>query len=351
MARRRREASDARWPSFAAGVAGDGAGVGAGCQAMACMAQGTGWALVSAEFRRGPQANRGIGVQAAGPGMAVAGVGRQHVHGIQSRRCQGRGARPPSFARLRLPLLGACAPPFPTSLSLSTPPSTAQARSPRRVAMAPLCFLALAGALLVSPAGARETSAVLATGNPHQAAGDAECPSKDLGIGECRCPAQTLDLSAANLVPRLRVQGDTFRGSEDRRLAGLELQLYHFQQPQRLSQLELPFKLLLLRRVDLADAELIEVPAKQALDSWFPGYAWSILVCRRCGCRHLGWKFTPSGLAPAEAFYAMIVETVEAQEEDPPRATSRLLASVRAVGQPLAAIGLAASALGGLSTK
>jgi cereblon len=26
-------------------------------------------------------------------------------------------------------------------------------------------------------------------------------------------------------------------------------------------------------------------------DSWFPGYAWSILYCRRC-VSHLGWRFT-----------------------------------------------------------
>ena len=28
-------------------------------------------------------------------------------------------------------------------------------------------------------------------------------------------------------------------------------------------------------------------------DSWFPGYAWTILYCRVCG-HHLGWHFTSS---------------------------------------------------------
>jgi hypothetical protein len=35
-------------------------------------------------------------------------------------------------------------------------------------------------------------------------------------------------------------------------------------------------------------------------DSWFPGYAWDIACCRRCGS-HLGWRFTRAGAGLAGA--------------------------------------------------
>jgi len=148
-------------------------------------------------------------------------------------------------------------------------------------------------------------------------------------------------------MPRLPVQGDTFRGIEERRLVGgLEITIYNFDQPRRLSELQLPFKILPMRRIDLTDVQVVEVPPKQALDSWFPGYAWSILICDRCKGRHLGWKFTPAGPSAlnSEAFYALIVEAIDAEEEEP-LAQQRFLAGLRAVGQPLAAIGLTASIL------
>ena len=49
------------------------------------------------------------------------------------------------------------------------------------------------------------------------------------------------------------------------------------------------------------------MPPKQAADSWFVGYQWSILVCGNCmegEALHLGWKFTA---ANGDAFYALIV--------------------------------------------
>ena len=33
-------------------------------------------------------------------------------------------------------------------------------------------------------------------------------------------------------------------------------------------------------------------------DSWFPGFAWSIVHCERC-FGHLGWRFTAASPAPA----------------------------------------------------
>eukprot|EP00435_Cladocopium_sp_Y103_P071584 s72_g37.t2 len=109
---------------------------------------------------------------------------------------------------------------------------------------------------------------------------------------------------------------------EEHEVHGLKVSLYNFKQPARLSELQLPFKLLLLRQVDQTDLELLEVPSKDALDSWFPGFAWSILLCKRCEGRHLGWKFTPTG--DGVPFYALIVEAAKEDELE-----SRLLVHLR----------------------
>lgn len=193
---------------------------------------------------------------------------------------------------------------------------------------------------------AREAE-VMAPGNPHMTpkANAAECAS----AGPCQCPAQQLSISGANAMPRLPVQSDTFMRVETKRAAGVEIDIYHFKQPGRLSELELPFKLLPLRAVELSDVVEMEVSPTQAMDSWFPGYAWSILVCTRCDGTHIGWKFTPTTAVGGQAFYALIVETVDKEEEDPlstaARSAENLLASIRVAGRPLAALGIAASAL------
>lgn len=238
---------------------------------------------------------------------------------------------------------------------------------PMRASRRSVAALLSAIALLAAAPGygptlvaARETAAVLAPGNPHQRklAGEVvegqeedegSCSASSLDRSSCRggpceCPAQQLQLVGSNLMPRLPVQGDSFLGYEHLRLSGgLELTVYNFKQPRRLSELELPFRILPLQHIDLTNVRVLEVPPKQALDSWFPGFAWSILICERCQGRHLGWKFTPTGSSAGEAFYALIVETVDAEEEEHLSSQQRLLAGVRAVGQPLAAIGLAAS--------
>lgn len=193
------------------------------------------------------------------------------------------------------------------------------------------CVLAVFGCVL---ARGREAS-IAATGNPHMS----ECPGEG-----CDCPAQKqLDLSLMNLVPFQPVQADSFLGMEKYETRGLEVNLYNFKQPARLSELQLPFKLLLLKSLDLTDLHVLEVSKEQAQDSWFPGYEWSVLVCGRCDGRHLGWKFVPA--RSGSAFYALIVEAVEGEEERLAEANGKLLAGLRAVGQPLAALGLAASAL------
>eukprot|EP00933_Yihiella_yeosuensis_P000427 TRINITY_DN100655_c0_g1_i1.p1 TRINITY_DN100655_c0_g1~~TRINITY_DN100655_c0_g1_i1.p1 ORF type:complete len:219 (+),score=45.83 TRINITY_DN100655_c0_g1_i1:60-716(+) len=205
--------------------------------------------------------------------------------------------------------------------------------------------------LLIAPSSSRVTTGdIVAPGNPHQGScGFAEegCYASST-VGNCECPAQSLnELTAANLMPQMRVQADSFLHLEKKSARGMEVNLYHFKQPARLSPLELPFKLLLLRQINLQNIQVFEVPPQQALDSWFPGYAWSILICNQCQGRHLGWKFTPAGAGAQEAFYALIVEAIEGDEAEAiaTGVHKDFLARLKAVGQPLAAIGLAASAL------
>ena len=86
---------------------------------------------------------------------------------------------------------------------------------------------------------------------------------------------------------------------------------YHFRQPQRLSQLQLPFKIVLVTAVRGAGISEVPVPAVAAADSWFVGYSWSLLVCAcadasNCtGDVHLGWRYTS---ANGDAFDALIVK-------------------------------------------
>merc|ERR1712113_1086164 len=135
----------------------------------------------------------------------------------------------------------------------------------------------------------------------------------------------------ATTLPRLAVQPDTFLRIETKKVVGMEIDIYHFKQPGRLSYLELPFKLLPLRAIDLTDVGVIEVPTNQAMDSWFPGYAWSVLVCSRCEGTHIGWKFTPTD-GKGQAFYALIVETIDKEQEEllsTAAQAERLIASIR----------------------
>eukprot|EP00927_Polykrikos_kofoidii_P015848 TRINITY_DN1709_c0_g2_i2.p1 TRINITY_DN1709_c0_g2~~TRINITY_DN1709_c0_g2_i2.p1 ORF type:complete len:234 (+),score=50.22 TRINITY_DN1709_c0_g2_i2:103-804(+) len=199
-------------------------------------------------------------------------------------------------------------------------------------------------------------AAVVATGNPYQvgdggtaAERSATCETRSAqdDVSTCSCPVQGLALPTELALTGLRVQtDDAFLRLESRRVAGREIELYHFKQPQRLSSLELSFKILPLRRIDFADVEVIEVAPKDSLDSWFPGYAWSVIVCTRCNGLHLGWKFTPTS-TQGEAFFGLIVDTVEGDEEVRLKSLQHLgvLAGLRVVGQPLAALGLAAVGL------
>jgi hypothetical protein len=103
-------------------------------------------------------------------------------------------------------------------------------------------------------------------------------------------------------------------------LGHTDLPIYRFRQPARLSSLELPFAVLPVRSVHPHNLAVLEVAEREARDSWFPGYAWSILLCKVCeGYTHLGWKFTP--IAGGEPFYGLIVGG--SREEERARAKAR----------------------------
>merc|ERR1711871_35152 len=167
------------------------------------------------------------------------------------------------------------------------------------VAMRSVILIALA----VYVAG--ETS-VYSTGNPH-------ITSQTKLVDEQRCNAATtsgglclkdINFAAAITAP-LVTQQDTFLRSITVRHQGVPLNIYAFRQPARLSELELPFRILPMRAIDLTGVVEIPVAPKEAIDSWFPGYSWSILVCTGCGePMHIGWKFT----SPTDHFYGLIVD-------------------------------------------
>ena len=93
---------------------------------------------------------------------------------------------------------------------------------------------------------------------------------------------------------------------------GMQVPVYHFKQPSRLSHLELSFKMVLMR--NLVDASgVVEVPVdmRQAVDSWFPDFYWGyLLICTECSTPvHLGWKFVPKyKMNGSTSFYALIVD-------------------------------------------
>jgi hypothetical protein len=141
--------------------------------------------------------------------------------------------------------------------------------------------------------------------------------------GNTHCVGNVMSsCSAANLMPSALMtsspplQPDTSLGVVHKKVLGFPVPVYLFKQPARLSHLELPFKLLLVRDITLDGIEEINVPAQKASDSWFMGYSWSIIVCHGGrentdgGVSHLGWKFQNG----ADSFYALIVDWAESAD-------------------------------------
>lgn len=150
---------------------------------------------------------------------------------------------------------------------------------------------------------------VAVTGNPH---GSAKCftheePSTAAGGGAaCECPAQALSPQNLALDP-VEPQGDTFLTVVKKKWMNFEIPVYHFKQPERLSELQLPFKVVRVKQLDPTGIVELSVPPRMSADSWFVGYSWSIVMCQQCQHPlHLGWRFT-SNANPQDFFYALIV--------------------------------------------
>ena len=50
--------------------------------------------------------------------------------------------------------------------------------------------------------------------------------------------------------------------------------------------------------------------------SWFPGYAWRIVLCRSCHS-HLGWSFLPPAGGATKAFLGLVLNALVEEGEDP----------------------------------
>ena len=129
----------------------------------------------------------------------------------------------------------------------------------------------------------------------------------------------------------MAVQGDTFEKIQYKRHLSTVVPIYHFRQPARLNEAQLPFKLVLVSNMDMDGVIDIPVPMEQARDSWFEGFYWSVTVCHNCGSSsHLGWKFT--SLSGAESFHALIVSSFEERQGETEGARSNPVADSILVG-------------------
>eukprot|EP00039_Didymoeca_costata_P030375 m.29251 g.29251 ORF g.29251 m.29251 type:complete len:223 (-) comp8081_c0_seq1:98-766(-) len=165
---------------------------------------------------------------------------------------------------------------------------------------------------------------LVVTGNPHM---PHEKSFEDVCLGGAGgCEAEFLNpAQLAGMPVNLAVQQESFAGIRKIKYMGMPVDVYKFNQPRSLSHLQLPFKLVLVRSLNLADVEVVEVPPTQGLNSWFLGYHWSILACNKCNrITHLGWKFT-SNSDPEDFFFALIVDLAEEPQEERVDATVPLV--------------------------
>lgn len=181
--------------------------------------------------------------------------------------------------------------------------------------------------LLVLVLGATACSALLVddiqiTGNPFM-------PKTPAPEGTCDGTGCQLFVDPTQIIMTPMVtQPDTLTAIVQRKYMGMMIPLYLFRQSPRLTSRPLPFKLLLQRQIDMAGVTELTVPMHQAMDSWFPQYHWSVVVCTGCdGLTHLGWKFT-SNAAPGESFYALIVDYFE-KEKITADASASMLDAIR----------------------
>jgi hypothetical protein len=121
-----------------------------------------------------------------------------------------------------------------------------------------------------------------------------------------------------------KTQKDTLQGIRMVSIngGGVDVPLYQFKQPRRISDQELPFQLLLVSEMDDTPHQINVVhDMAVASDSWFPGYFWSVVVICDCSAleyRHVGWKFTSltdpssssSSSSSSDSFYALTVHSI-----------------------------------------
>ncbi len=164
---------------------------------------------------------------------------------------------------------------------------------------------------------------LVADGNPHASSNGAGC-----------CPAQSLPTE--KLLPSsalLEKQADTFLGLRTVKHLGQPIEVLSFRQPSRLSELELPFELVLSTSIDPSGIVEVEAPPADAHDSWFPDYAWRHWVVCDAGVgqpTHLGWRFErksgSAGPGP-DHFYALIVRAERREGEGEAAARERAAAA------------------------
>jgi len=150
-----------------------------------------------------------------------------------------------------------------------------------------------------------EKSDVEGISNPH-----IPTEEKNSCLNPCQ-PSRLLSPHQIILTPKV-TQPDTLISITRERILSVPVPVYHFRQPERLSTLQLPFKLVLVNDVDPAGSNTlveVSVDTASASDSWFPGFRWTPVVCGVCGSGeglHVGWKFENLN---GEFFYALIVAT------------------------------------------
>mmetsp|Transcript_15165 Transcript_15165/g.17438 ORF Transcript_15165/g.17438 Transcript_15165/m.17438 type:complete len:221 (+) Transcript_15165:160-822(+) len=115
------------------------------------------------------------------------------------------------------------------------------------------------------------------------------------------------------IVDHKATQPDTLIGVTTKKILSVPVPVYHFHQPARISEKQLPFQLVLLSNIDDKTGLIeISVPHSQSIDSWFPGYQWAPIVYVSCGNPlHVGWKFSST---TGDFFYALIVATSEKEK-------------------------------------
>ena len=170
---------------------------------------------------------------------------------------------------------------------------------------------------------------VVVTGNPHVPPASAACPGAAAAVS-ANC-ARALFISPDSIIPApAPLQADTFSHVQYVRYLYSVVPVfascapprpilpshaaprrYHFRQPERLSHLQLPFRIVLVTAVSGAGISEVPVPAVPAADSWFVGYSWSLLLCACADASdctsdvHLGWRYTS---ANGDVFDALIVK-------------------------------------------